>query len=75
MIITIPVFSQYPTPYTYIPVFGPPYKPQPIGTYHSGYGKVYQVYLDPVKGKAYYNRTKTAKFYFSKKVTAKFLVK
>jgi hypothetical protein len=48
---------------------------EPVGTYHSGYGKVYQVYLDPVKGKAYYNRTKTAKFYFSKKVTAKFLVK
>lgn len=53
----------------------PTFAQEPIGTYHSGYGKVYQVYLDPVKGKAYYNRTKTAKFYFSKKVTAKFLVK
>jgi hypothetical protein len=48
---------------------------EPIGTYHTNYGKVYQVYLDPVKGKAYYNRTAKAKFYFSKKVTAKFLEK
>jgi hypothetical protein len=45
---------------------------EPIGTYHSGYGKVYQVYMGS-NGKAYYQRTKKAKFYFSRKVTAKFM--
>jgi len=51
----------------------PCYSQDSIGTYHSGYGKVYQVYYDSVKGKAYYNRTKNAKFYFNKNVTDKFL--
>ena len=53
----------------------PTFAQEPIGTYHTNYGKVYQVYYDSQRGKAYYNRTAKAKFYFSKKVTAKFLVK